>query len=236
MLARRIAKTLALCLTIASSQALIGDERASFSQISRFTPVEPAGSKGITGYSLGGGLSIYSISQLSNDQKERLNLSYDSERLILNQIYFNKGLFSPIDFGLSAAASANSEIQRFGGYLQWTLFEGFKLPALSVRGYYQNTYGIRGAALRSEGIEGLVAYSFFRYFTVYAGKGMLSSKSSITRSFSEGPDTTSELVESSYPAFVGAKILYLPPFATISLESDTIAQNRNFFIKAALQM
>lgn len=174
----KIASVFLTCTLLGGAGApafAVSSERAlnTLGQINTYSPMEAAHSLGSIGFSFGLGWQsrIFdhgALSQWGNPEEfEQLK----GEALV--NAYLTKGFRWPFDFGVVASQVPGTTIQRVGGHLQYTLFQGFRLPSLASRFSFTRLSGFQQTALASSQL-GLVAdYSFLRYFTLFTSYNAL---------------------------------------------------------------
>ena len=130
-------------------------------RLNHFSPAETASSHGAIGYNLGAGI------QRITDYKE--------DTVTAGRIFVTKGLDLPLDIGFSIGTIVNSSYTLLGTYGQYSIFEKFKWPSLSVRGVFST---IIGGSQSNHAIElaGVASYGFLRYFNLYAYTSIQRSK------------------------------------------------------------
>ena len=197
-----------------------------------YSPLEPAGSRGSIGIGLGAG--IQATDQTAYDQLHTAELGVTSSNTAIKRsaqkLYFVKGLFSPVDIGITAASLGSSDVKSLGGHLQATVFEGFQLPAISVRISHAQLLGLKSSAMTSNGGDLGISYGFLGHLTLYAGVGKAIHETTVKLSASqdtayllnEGESDTSinTELEEQY-RYLGLCLRFLPPFVTATIESRT---------------
>ena len=149
-------------------------------KINRYSPVEGAGSHGSLGFSLGLGIqyspwSNQSVLQESTFHEE----SESSDGASVPKLYLTKGLYWPIDVGISIGNMSEGQITQLGGHLQWTIFEAFRLPALALRGSFNQLSGLNNASFSSLSASSVLSFSLFRVVTLFAEYGIARNSGSI---------------------------------------------------------
>jgi hypothetical protein len=182
--------------------------------------VDPAGSKGSQSLTL-------SISSLVSSKKpeEQVDSAPRGKDDPMVRLHVSKGFPLPLDVGLILGSISDGQAQQAGGHVQWTIYEGFRMPALSLRGTLMRTY-LRSANdeksesnLLPSSVEGLQSlkslsagdtrtlefagsWGLFGILTPYAGAGWITM------------DGTG-----SFNRMVGLEIQLAPPFARASIEA-----------------
>ena len=196
-----------------------------------YRPMEPAGSRGSIG--IGMGLGAQTTEQTNYDELHKSELGVERESTSAtkrtgNKFYFVKGLFAPVDVGLTAAAFEGTNVKSVGAHLQITIFEGFQLPAVSLRFSHAHMFGLQSSALSSNAMDVSVSYGFLRYFTLYGGSGIARHSASVK--LTDNPETawllksteTSASIDSEYDdpyQFAGLAVRFLPPFISGAVET-----------------
>ena len=217
------------------------------SRINRGSPVEPAGSHGSIGFSIGAGARETQVEGTPvNDESSGFTFAPSEEveltKVQMAEVQVIKGLTWPIDVGLAAGKSLGQDLQRFGGYAQWTAYESLAMPALAFRLGHSRLFGIEGQIGTTSG-QALISYGFLRYFTLYGGVGGdYVQSTSRTRSsdglFVNNPDD--EIVHADWyenNRFYGARILVIPPLGALSAEAvDHLGEPINYALKLSIGM
>jgi len=132
---------------------------------------------------LGFGLETVPIDQEDTMSRENFNLPSESgvKTLGLPRVIVTKGLFIPVDLAVSAAFIDNRRLTQLTGQAQWTIFEGFRLPALALRAGAHRIYGLGYASLRT--LTGDLVLSFgLGGFSFYGSYGWGWHSAAIRRS------------------------------------------------------
>lgn len=182
--------------------------------------IEPAFSKGSQGFSFGLGLPIarFENSELENwgDQKSTTL----PDRFI--EAYFVKGLSWPIDIGMSLAQSTNTNTKKLAGYINWTVYQDFRLPSLAIRYAYSTLNSFRETDMNSHGFQLLADFSFLRYFTIYSTMGIdihqAKFKTRATNWALLEFDSITEAQQSWSESFSGVGFQLRPPYISIAFE------------------
>ncbi|MEY4630821.1 MAG: hypothetical protein RIQ81_941 [Pseudomonadota bacterium] len=217
-----------ILLTLWAQSALgVTPDRGSNWQAKTYMPVDPAGSKGSQSFAIGFGTVMNGAAGKNSDERSGSTDTVDS----LMRLHLTKGLPIPVDLGMILGASPNGRTQQAGGHLQWTVFEGFRLPAVSVRGAMMRTYAPRSP--RDDGqsqdkvwrnshedtrsLELIASWGFLGILTPYAGAGQIHT----------GED-------SSFQKVAGLEIQMMPPFARLSFEARTAFDTDTLAAKISL--
>ena len=207
---------------------------------------EGAGSHGSLGLSLGTGVSQHAIERLSLD--ERGDLGFETQNsiegplqrhIVLPRLWLVKGLPLPVDVGVTFGMSQAPILQQGSGYVQWTVFEGLGLPALSLRVIHSRLFAAQDTSLISNQVGIAAGWDFLRYFSVFGSANGIHH-SGVSRLFQAvGPNATigkpaalmpvplnatpevapinrSEWIEGTIS--MGVRINVLPPFFSLSGE------------------
>lgn len=165
-----------------------------------YSPVDPSGSRGSQSTTIG--LSIIEGDAISSDN------SNDNSLL---RAMITKGTPLPLDVGILLGASPTGGTQQVGAHVQWTLFEGFRLPALSSRASWLKTdwteineaeNKLKTFSMTTSGIEFIAAWGVLGILTPYAGVGLTDSSG-----------------RQSWIQTAGIEIQAAPPFLRFAIES-----------------
>lgn len=191
--------------TIAYGQETVVSEKdlrlfAVLSSPQNNSPAQAAGAHGLPHFELGAGLT----SIFADKQDSQL----ESKSLVYPKLWVNKGLPYPFDAGL-IFSSPLATAQQLTGYLQWTVFEKFKLPALAVRASHGRLFGLKDVEAQGSMLEATTSWgiSIFRgYLSVAYETG--GAKSEFFATNREG-----------FFQKMGLKAYILPPFVTTTVET-----------------
>jgi hypothetical protein len=187
-----------------------------------YSPVDPAGSKGAQSLAIGFGVASAPNMALSRDSGSDLE-TYPQQ---LFRAHVTKGLSLPVDFGFLLGTTGTGQFQQAGIHGQWTLFEGFKLPAFTARGAILRSFWSRQSAsgdhiemtsTESQNLELLCSWGFLGILTPYAGVGWATV----------GEDF-------SMQNFTGIEIQAAPPFMRVGIESRNAFSHRSVLAKVSL--
>jgi hypothetical protein len=212
--------------------------------INTYTPVEPAGSRGPLGTSLGFGLAKANTPNSPIIQEEQLNGPFTDKRasaeIAAQRVILTKGLTAPLDFGVVAGPLGSAGGFQWGAHIQATLFEGFRLPAVAARVHTMTVQDIPETTFRSIGGEILGSWSIFGWLTPWVGVGIIHHRASLTSdAASDGSYLLSDPQKSQTwtknwneisPA-AGMALRLWSPFATAALESRTSGRLRSTVVK-----
>lgn len=138
-----------------------------FTSVASYKAVTPAAALGITGFDVGGELSV---TQLGNSAVWK-KAGSDVSTLIVPRLHIHKGLPLNIDVGASFSAVPDSNIKLMGLEARYALLEGnVALPAVAIRGAYSKLSGVNELGFNSKSVEFLVSKGFVM-FTPYVGAG-----------------------------------------------------------------
>ena len=237
-----MASALALCLALFSGIACAYSDAAaelyfsSIERITRYSPLEHAGSHGTLGINLGVGAGSY---VLNGDDEIlqahwRANGANQAEnetpngRIYIPRVFFHKGLPWSLDVGFAYGLHAATKATLAGAYMQWTAFEGFALPSIGVRGSLGRLMGLQTTDASMVNTDLLVSYGFMRIFTVYGGLGAGRSQIKVrsgdeygtSLSLTGSSDNSSNRVGVVQTQLLGLQVQILPPFVGLTLESQ----------------
>lgn len=187
-----------------------------------YSPVDPAGSKGSQSLAIGLGLTSTGSSE-SVSEEAKATGHYPRQLL---RVHVTKGFSLPIDVGFLLGTTETAQFQQAGFHAQWTLFEGFRLPAFTVRGMVLRSYwsrltensgGLEMESVDSRSLNFLTSWGILGVLTPYAGFGWAAV----------GDD-------SSIEDFAGIEIQAAPPFMRIGIEARTAFSKRSVLAKISL--
>ncbi len=141
--------------------------RDHLSALSSSSLLEPAYSLGSLGFSFG-------VSQnrlLKESKQDELIDTLDPSltKAELQTVHIAKGFAYPINVGISVGQFKQKSIYSYGSQLQWTLFEGFRLPSFALRSGLHFLQGVKALRQESYQIAALIDYSLLPHFTPYIG-------------------------------------------------------------------
>lgn len=199
-------------------------------QLSNPSPLETAGSHGSLGYTLGTGVSL--IEKKPSDILDtELQSSSDKPQTNVPKIWVTKGIFWPLDGGLSYSTILNTNVSSYTAYLQWTAFEKFALPALALRTAYTNITGLKNTKFNNMSLGAAISWGY-RFVTVFASENYNFYSTTITppeeEAYALSTDSLS-MVNKSWGALtqsIGMQLNLVSPFFKISGEK-TIASNQS---------
>ncbi|MBC7660394.1 MAG: hypothetical protein H7249_11900 [Chitinophagaceae bacterium] len=140
-----------------------------WSQLNYYSPTEGYHSKGSYGTNFGVGALAPSGFSGANDQTVTAD-SKDQTDTPKPRLFLSRGTPWPVDFGGSMTMLDGKKAMQAGAHIQWTLFEGFSVPSIALRGSHsemRNYHEVKNIA--TDAIELGVSYGLFRYLIVSAG-------------------------------------------------------------------
>jgi hypothetical protein len=205
-------------------------------RVSRVSPLEHAGSHGTMGVGIGAGISVHDMSVdervlrahwRAPGRNETSNQGR-SGKTYIPRAYFHKGLPMSLDFGLSYAQEPISKAVLVSTYGQWTIFEGFALPALAIRGGFNRLMGLATTDASVLATDLVASYGFLRIMTLYGvfGQGRYQTKIrsgdayGTNLSLTTDDTDTVERVSARTTKSIGIQLQISPPFWTVAFESS----------------
>ncbi len=153
-----------------TSNRAIDDGLIFLSHLTRGSALEGAGSHGSFGTTLGGGSSAHLLPErrellpsLFGDKAEETSMSTP-------RLWLTKGLPIPVDLGVTLAYADGAV--GASAYGQWTVFEGFRRPALALRIAEGKLFGAEDIALNSTTSEAIISFGLLKFLTVYGNLGI----------------------------------------------------------------
>ncbi len=189
-----------------------------------YSPVDPAGSKGSQSLALGFGVASSPPPNPDLSRDPEGSLEPNSQQLF--RAHVTKGLSVPVDIGFLLGTTETGQFQQAGIHGQWTVFEGFKLPAFTVRGSILKSFWSQQSPMRnqiemtsinSKSFDMLCSWGLLGVLTPYAGVGW---------------GTVGE--DFSIQNFAGIDIQAAPPFMRIGIESRTAFSKKSIVAKVSL--
>jgi len=136
-----------------------------------YKAISPAEPLGVTGFDLGGGLSVTETS----GSVWKLATGSGTDYLPMPRLMLQKGLPFGIDVGGFYAAAPGSNIKLWGGELKYAILEGSTvMPALAVRGAVTGMSGVDDLDLETQSLELVVSKGLLN-ITPYGGIGQIWS-------------------------------------------------------------
>lgn len=244
-----VAFSLLFCSQTTLGQINSADTDSYFEFLTRanhYSPLEHAGSHGTLGIGIGVGLANFESASNSEVMQEHWRQSGDSlasnssqqSRVTVGQIHVHKGLPYSLDVGGGFAKHAATQAKLISGYVQWTAYEAFAMPALAVRGQYSRLMGLATTDASALEASVLASYGFLRLFTIYGtyGAGRHAMVVRVGPSFGTILSLDGEadgvvgrvLVRPSKS--LGLQYQILPPFCTIAAEYSQVGQGPGSYL------
>lgn len=202
------------------------------SAVSRYSPLEGAYSHGSIGATFGVGVENHSNIEANALQRHHLHMEETeaNQNVSSPKIYFTKGSFLPVDFGFSIGATQDDHISMAGAHAQWSIFEGFRLPAVAVRASYNQLFGMKDAEMQSTRGDLVISTNIWSFFTIYGTTGIqrnnvtLNSASYFQYGLTTAPenrDYSKSWISKSHA--IGLRALVIAPFlaATAEMQFDS---------------
>lgn len=230
-----------------ASANLSSEEYFDFlARVNQFSPLEHAGSHGTVGIGLGVGIANYEAPRSSDAMSEhwrgtsQVVSQGDSspDRIYIPRAYLHKGLPLSLDGGFGVGQDPSTNAMLYSGYLQWTVYEGFAMPAFALRGSASRLIGLATTDASSLVGEVLASYGFLRLFTVYGSLGF-GRHQAIVRSgqgygtvmaLSDDASGEAQKVMLRRSKSLGLQIQLVPPFITVAFEGATQAQGPTSYL------
>jgi hypothetical protein len=155
-----------------TSDELFKDFIEEAGRVTAYRSIAPAEPLGITGFDIGLGVSAVKISDKNWD-----GIIEDAwDYVPVPRIQVRKGLPLNVDIGGFYSQIPDSNIELWGGELQWALLEGTTAtPALALRAHYTTLEGVDDLDLETYGGDVVVSKGFL-FLTPYAGAGVVRIK------------------------------------------------------------
>jgi len=136
-----------------------------------YIPMGTAEPLGITGFDVGGEITLASIDSNQAFWTEVTRNNTPPNYLPLAKIHADKGLPLGIDVGVVYSQVPNSNISLIGGDIKWAFLRGnLVMPALAVRASYTDLLGVSHLGMSTFGVD-LSISKGFGFITPYAGIG-----------------------------------------------------------------
>jgi len=139
--------------------------------LTAYRGIAPAEPQGLTGFDIGVEASAIKLDTGKWDQvlKDGDAPSY----IVVPKLHLRKGLPFGIDVGASYTKIPQSNIEVFGGEVQYAILDGgVALPALAVRGHYSQLLGVNDLDLKAYGADAVISKGFLMV-TPYLGAGVV---------------------------------------------------------------
>lgn len=228
----------------------IDDYLSFLGSANSYSPAEGAGSHGSIGFGLGVGASAEKKpensalidDQLRNpDQFASNETTSKSDQIVIPRAFFHKGLLWPVDFGFGMGRIGDLRATTAGGYVQWTVFESFALPAVAMRLKHSRLMGLPSTEFESTALETAASYGF-RRLTVYGTYAFnrhnavirTSGESGTTIALTETPASDYHATRADRSHTVGLQIQVLPPICNVAVESRVQSGQSSLLAKLSL--
>ncbi len=203
------------------------DER--WTEINQYSPVETFQSRGSLGWHLGAG--VIQRARSDADQKSTVDSQTSTVPQRIPRFYLSKGTPWPLDFGLSLAQVGEGDMAwQYGGHVQWTLFESFKLPTLALRASRIETAGLQSVTrLRTDSVQLGSSFAVLRYITLSAAYGLQwqsweSYNAQAGLALDDRP--SEEVYEKAFFFSWGLKAQLFSPFVSIGYEQTQVSEKQ----------
>ncbi len=199
----------------------------TLSAIARYSPLEGAYSHGSIGATFGVGTHSYNDVPASSLQQHHMHMddSDDKQDMRASHMYIVKGLALPIDVGVSLGATQDDQISIVGGHIQWTVFEGFRVPAVAFRAAHKRLFGLNDAEVSATRVDVVVGTNLMNFLTVYGFTGMqrndvtLNSAAYFQYGLTAQPENLDyRKVWLSKAHAIGIRALVIPPLLALTAE------------------
>jgi hypothetical protein len=177
-------------------------------------PAEPLG---ITGFDVGGEVSVVDID--SNRDYWKSAFGNDApDFLYLPKVRARKGLPFGIDIGAMYSYVPDSNVKVYGFEASKAILEGtVATPAVGIRGTYTRLAGVNDLDLQTAGIDASISKGFL-FVTPYAGAGAVWIESTPSGNLEEISHLTRESLWQ--PRFFGGVKVSPLPFIGITVEAE----------------
>ncbi len=236
----------------ASEDAIVNDYISFLSSANAYSPAEGAGSHGSIGFGLGIGASaekkpentaLIDDQLRTSDQFANKESSKQTDQVVIPRAFFHKGLLWPVDFGFGIGRIGDLQATTAGGYVQWTIYESFAMPAIAARLKHSRLMGLPSTEFSSTAIEGIVSHGF-RLFTVYGTYALNQHNAAIRTSGESGTSIAlSEVTGSDYKISkrdrsytYGLQVQLLPPICNVAVENRMQDGQSSLLAKLSLGM
>jgi hypothetical protein len=153
-----------------------------------------------------------------------------------------KGLPYNFNLGVSLGHLHGTTVRKISGFAQWTIFEGFRLPAFAVKGAYSHLSGLTTSTIRSNSLSLNASYSFLNYFTVFASTGIAAHTVETETSDAISIAITSTNDFERHETFannfysLGCKVVVWAPYTSLAMESYHANGSRMILAKLTVGM
>jgi hypothetical protein len=189
------------------------------------------------------GLLVQSLTPQMNNAWFAENLPrHNQENFYLPSLMLTKGLPYNFNMGISLGHLHDTTVRKVSGFAQWTIFEGFRLPAFAVKGTYSQLSGLTTSTIRSNSLSLNASYSFLNYFTVFASTGIVTHTVETETSDAISIAITSTNDFESHDRFannfysLGCKVVVWAPYTSLALESYHANDSRMILGKLTVGM
>jgi len=160
----------------------------------------------------------------------RNKLGIDTSRL--NILTFRKGLPIPIDLIAAGGVTPDAALQTWTIGAQGTIFEGFRLPSLSIRSTFGRAHSADLSDYKSWGVAILAGYEFLGRIGIYLGReyrqGSASMNNNFAQLFLNEFEKTTDLELKTWNTTIGFHFTALYPYYRIGLEREYLgARNQS---------
>lgn len=232
-------------------QSHVDDYLDFLASANEFSPLEGAGSHGSIGIGLGLGASTHQVPEHRDVIDDQLRNPDDvsgntpnsrTTQVTVPRLFIHKGLPIPIDVGISVGQITSTNATTAGGYAQWTVFEGFALPAFAVRAKYSRLMGLPSTEYSTVSGEAVASYGLFRIFNIYGSYGRSQSVSSIqtggasgtSLALSEEPGATIHATRHTQSRALGLQFQIVPQFFILTAEHKSVAEVKSWIAKVSV--
>jgi hypothetical protein len=241
-------KTIAMyvVMTFFSSMATAQNqarETAEFLSDSLYNvPLEGAGSHGSLGFRVGAAGTMVKTPEdnslfntVWHPNESRQSAKEVPAQVVIPKYSVLKGFSLPIDAGAWYGKSP-SGVSLTGGYLQWTMYEDFAMPAFATRVSYNRMLGLNSSTFDSMAGEAIISYGFIGIFTVYATYGVTRDTLTVDKTEQtfglipvDSEDRNYNEVFTSINRGAGVHIQIFPPWLTTAAEMRQGAAGKTYY-------
>lgn len=148
--------------------------------LNHYTALQPAYTSGSLGMRVAVGYEKFAWdSSPKVNRQVYIDPETDNGQTEFLTVLVNKGTRWPIDFSAQASQALGTDITKVGAHLQWSLFQGFKLPTIALRASGNRTWGLRSTEISGTSASAVIDYSLFSYFTAFYNLGWQSHQMKI---------------------------------------------------------
>lgn len=194
------------------------------------TLAETAGSMGSFGTELS--LGATNVEKINSNRLLQSELGLSAKQnppTYMPKAWIQKGLPWPINVNIFGGVPNDTDLHHYGASVQWTVFEGFQMPAVAARYIHARTGGFKNTKVRSNTFSASVSYGLFSYFQFF---GDISRTETDIDIFVDAQSPISFLIEEidaksdevkvrmkSESMAVGCKIAVIPGVVTAAVET-----------------